>query len=1008
MSDLLTIGSGGIQVYQRALSTTSNNIANMATEGYSRQEATIVDNVPRQDGRNWIGTGSIVDSISRNFDAFIEQSLRTSISDLETQAPLIDYADRVVDILGSQKTGLTGALDSFFAAARAVSSDAASPELRASFLSEADGLAQRLRTLGGQLDVINTETSEALQTHLDKINTLSKQLATVNAELNRRGSLSRQAPRLLDQRDNLLKDLASVVKIRVTEAASGAVDVSVGTTNNRGKIVTGSSARALEADIDPQTLGVKLVLDKRGKSEVVSGVGNGALGGILNFRDQILNPSVNEIDFLAQTIATQFNAVHKLGMDAQGNLGGDLFTIDPVFKLRTEASTADLGIQWEVTNPAETRFHSIRLDYDPNAVQWTATDLETGNSVVGEKNLSINGMLIRVDGRPEIKQTVMLEASNRPSVGIRRLIEDPRLVAAAAPFRVIENPMNSSGADLTIAWQPDQGDLLPLDSLGEKSLSNRWQTNTQRVDLSINRSLAVLGKLSAGDRDIDLGMSSDISGPVEIEVFTRDGRHVAGSILSEAERSAIIDPANGFSSGATYSQLYRNNHGADSYLDLPILRGARALPTPVDQLDSSGLKVGSTIQQARLLTERFPSQIVPADGTLIADSALGLNGNWLRAFVPPGGPNTEPTASDAAAWLQGEVTRIGMSDKIRVTAVNEVRADASALNLYKSLSINGVDVIPAGATPASPQSLVDMVNRVSVHTNVAAYLGEQGEIVLCNVAGHDGDPIEVGPANDWLTGKSGNALGISSGSYAGRVQFQALDDTTDVRLEIGPAGDPAALSRLGLSTHVYIDGPVPEDMIVIAKGSATGALSISKQAGSQETLTALRERQFSVSFTSDTRYQILDVATNTLVAERDFDPLSGIHYRGIQMSFSRRPAEGDTFLVDSNRDGVGDNANILKLAGLEASRDLVPGGLTIAESWNGHINEIGNLGNQARIAQEALKIVHDQAVEARDSVSGVSLDQEAADLIRFQQAYQASARIIQAANQLFDAVIQVR
>ena len=84
------------------------------------------------------------------------------------------------------------------------------------------------------------------------------------------------------------------------------------------------------------------------------------------------------------------------------------------------------------------------------------------------------------------------------------------------------------------------------------------------------------------------------------------------------------------------------------------------------------------------------------------------------------------------------------------------------------------------------------------------------------------------------------------------------------------------------------------------------------------------------------------------------------------------------------------------------------GGFTIAESWHGHINEIGNLGNQARIAKEALTIVHEQAVEARDRVSGVSLDEEAADLIRFQQAYQASARIIQTANNLFEAVLQVR
>jgi len=1008
VSDLLSIGRGGVQVYQRALSTTSNNIANLATEGYSRQETTIVDNIPRQEGRHFLGTGSIVDGIGRNFDAFIEQSLRSSISDLETQTPLIDYAERVVDILGSQRTGLTGALDSFFAAARSVSSDAASPELRATFLSEADGLAQRLRTLGGQLDVLNTETSEALQTQLDRINTLSEQLARVNAELNRRGLLVRQAPRLLDQRDSLLRELASVVKIRVTEAPSGAVDISIGTTNNRGRIVEGKLARQLDAEIDPQTLAVKLVLDRIDKYEVVSGVGGGALGGVLAFREQILDPSVRELDFLAQTVATQFNGVHRLGMDATGKLGEDLFTIDPVFTLRADTTSADLGIRWEVINPAESRFHSLRLEFDPEALQWTATDLETGSSTRGENDLKINGMQIRFEGRPLQQETVTLEASNRPAVGIRRIIDDPRLVAAAAPFRVIEDPMNPSGADAAISWQPDQSDLTPLASLGVVNQSNRWQTNTQRVDLSLNRSVAVVGKIGAGQRDIDLGMASDISGPVELEVFTRDGRHLAGSVLSEAERDAIVDTANGFVKGATYSQLYRNTHGEDSYLDLSIMRGARARPVSVDTVNSNGLVVGSTIERARLVTDRIPAQVVPDDGTLLASAAVGLNGNWLEAFSPPGGPGAPVLATEAAAWLATELARIGLSDKIQASAVNEVRADASELRLDRPLTINGVDVVPAGTRPASAQALVDMVNQVAVHTNVRAYLGEQGEIVLTNDEGYEGGDIDIGPENDWLTGKAGNALGVSSGNYTGRVQLRALDDTTDIRLEIGPAGSPAALARLGLATHVYIDGQAPEDLIVIAKGSASGAFSISQKHDEAVPLKALREREMSVTFTSDTRYQIVDVATNTLLAEREYNALDGIHYRGIQISLSRRPAEGDTFLIDGNRDGIGDNSNILRLAALESSRDLVPGGFTIAESWHGHINEIGNLGNQARIAQEALTVVHDQAVEARDRVSGVSLDEEAADLIRFQQAYQASARIIQTANTLFEAVLQVR
>jgi flagellar hook-associated protein 1 FlgK len=84
------------------------------------------------------------------------------------------------------------------------------------------------------------------------------------------------------------------------------------------------------------------------------------------------------------------------------------------------------------------------------------------------------------------------------------------------------------------------------------------------------------------------------------------------------------------------------------------------------------------------------------------------------------------------------------------------------------------------------------------------------------------------------------------------------------------------------------------------------------------------------------------------------------------------------------------------------------GGKTISASYIDHVNDMGNVSRQASIAKEALTVVHDQAVAARDQVSGVSLDEEAANLIRFQQAYQASAKVMQVAGTLFDAVLAVR
>lgn len=86
----------------------------------------------------------------------------------------------------------------------------------------------------------------------------------------------------------------------------------------------------------------------------------------------------------------------------------------------------------------------------------------------------------------------------------------------------------------------------------------------------------------------------------------------------------------------------------------------------------------------------------------------------------------------------------------------------------------------------------------------------------------------------------------------------------------------------------------------------------------------------------------------------------------------------------------------------------MPGGLTASESYIERVNQVGNVARQAAISQQALTVVYEQAREARDGVSGVSLDQEAAALVRFQQAYQANAKVMQIASQLFDSILQVR
>ena len=162
-------------------------------------------------------------------------------------------------------------------------------------------------------------------------------------------------------------------------------------------------------------------------------------------------------------------------------------------------------------------------------------------------------------------------------------------------------------------------------------------------------------------------------------------------------------------------------------------------------------------------------------------------------------------------------------------------------------------------------------------------------------------------------------------------------------------------------------------------------------------------------FTSATTFELYEKNSKTLLAERSFNPgdlTTPISFRGLEIRFSQPPQKGDVFTIDANRDGIGNNEAMLRIVNLE--KTPVIGGLTLNDFYIERVNQVGNVARQTTISQQAMQVVFDQAREARDAVSGVSLDEEAAALVRFQQAYQANARVMQMASTLFEAILQVR
>jgi flagellar hook-associated protein 1 FlgK len=152
---------------------------------------------------------------------------------------------------------------------------------------------------------------------------------------------------------------------------------------------------------------------------------------------------------------------------------------------------------------------------------------------------------------------------------------------------------------------------------------------------------------------------------------------------------------------------------------------------------------------------------------------------------------------------------------------------------------------------------------------------------------------------------------------------------------------------------------------------------------------------------------LIDTTTNTEVSSGVFDTTSRtVRYDNWSITLKNVPTDGDRFTIARNDDAMGDNRMISRIAQLQFDRNLLPSKQTVQQEYEDLVNRVGVLTVQAEVGRDAQKVVFDQARENRDRVSGVNLDEELSDLLRYQQAYQANAQVIQTATRLFDTLMQ--
>lgn len=441
MVDVFSTSRSGLLAAQRQLATTSNNISNVNTEGYSRQRVEQTARPPMGTGAGFVGTGVQTSTITRMFDENRELALRQATSDFARQDVLASYNGRIDNLLADESAGLSKPLQAFFDASQDVANDPTSTSARQAMLSAADSLVSRFQLIDNRLRGLDEESNAQIAGNVEAINGLANSIANLNQEIVLAKGRTGQPPNdLLDKRDTLIRELSEKVGTRTVAQADGSINVFIG--NGQG-LVQGTQANTLgtqpNAD-DPTRQDITFERPGRAPVNINAKISGGELGGLMDFRREVLEPTRNDLGRLAVTIGETFNQQHRLGVQFDGEaaaLGGDFFGVGAPIVRGREGN--DVDGQPEVSFLAGETGSLTSSDYravfrDGN---WSVTRLSDNSVQQADDGLleqdglrfDFNGVDDPPEGTSFLIQPTAAGASSL-SVEVRR----PDQIAAANPL----------------------------------------------------------------------------------------------------------------------------------------------------------------------------------------------------------------------------------------------------------------------------------------------------------------------------------------------------------------------------------------------------------------------------------------------------------------------------------------------------------------------------------------------------------------------------------------------
>ena len=439
-NSILDIGITGLLTAQNQLLTTSHNISNADTPGYKRQQVVLSTNIPQSSGAGFIGRGVHSSTVQRIYNQFVvSQSLQ-----IQTQSQAMDsYLSQIKQLdnmLGDSSSGLSPAVQNFFSAVQDVATNPSVIPSRQAMISNGEALVARFQSMDQRMSQIREDVNSQITSTVADINSLASQIADINHQiLLAEGAAGGQpANDMQDQRDELISQLNKLVNTDTVRQSDGSINVYVG---NGQALVVGTqtlSFKAIVSPDNPDNLTIALVIGNNTVQLPENQITGGTLNGVLSFRSATLDSAQNALGRIALTLAQTLNAQHQLGMDLNGDMGGDFFTL-PSPKIisalsNNPASNITAGISdYSVLTTSDYQFsydgtnYTLTRSSDNTSVSTAVAP--TGALPLTLDGISVTGATILTNERFRIQPTI----NGAKDIAVN--ITDTTKIAAAGPNR---------------------------------------------------------------------------------------------------------------------------------------------------------------------------------------------------------------------------------------------------------------------------------------------------------------------------------------------------------------------------------------------------------------------------------------------------------------------------------------------------------------------------------------------------------------------------------------------